>query len=52
MTMVPTGYEFFMKFVSDQQGIYVMFFFWLYDILTKTRTYLSLKLNVDVFENL
>ena len=34
-----------MKFCSDRQGIYGMFL-WQYNILTKTKTYLSLELNV------
>ena len=36
-----------MKFGSDQQDIYGIFVV----ILTKTRTYLSLGLNVDLFLN-
>ena len=39
-----------MMFGSDQQDIYGMFL-WLYDILTKTRTYPSFELNVECFVN-
>ena len=39
-----------MKFCSNQEDIYDIFL-WKYDILTKTETYLSLKLNLVIFVN-
>ena len=39
-----------MKFDLDQQDILVVgMFLWLYDILTKTRTYPSLGLNLEFY---
>ena len=39
-----------MKFCSNQEDIYDIFLC-KYDILTKTETYLSLKLNLVIFVN-